>query len=472
MGVGTRKCTSASGAAQSCSDSCRSRHVVRALVTMIRASPRLGNAGLPAQYLCARDFAPLLGAPDEPTPLTCAVLTARSTRGFYVPPSNRTALAQRAQPLCGALLFAALSACGGSEMPARPALGKPSVEAGSTGAAAGSGNGQAQAGTGNPDAPVLIAGGSGGQSAPAPNDPMDTDADCGKVTQMAEGKLAPADIVWIIDGSASMVDEILAVQANITKFASTISTAGVDHHVVMLAPADAAAGTPLSMDAARYRWVLAPVDSNNPLSLLLLQYPDYSAFLRPEAALHFIVVSDDDSHMAADEFRAQMGQLVNKPFFFHAIASEDVNGLGCIGACGLPIVCGAFAPGRQYYALADATGGQKISICTADWSQVFEPLQKAVIEAAPLPCEYDIPTPPSGSTLDPSRVNIEVVTPSAAPRTLPRTAGKEACGSEVAWYYDDPKTPSRISMCPSACEAISGGGSVQIKLGCETVSLD
>lgn len=319
---------------------------------------------------------------------------------------------------------------------------------------------------------MLVVGGSGGQTAPAPTDPPESDADCGKVTQMAEGKLAPADIVWIIDGSASMVDELLAVQENITHFASTINTAGVDHHVVMLAPGDAAAGTPLAMDPAHYLWVLAPVDSNNALTLLLAQYPDYAAFLRPEAALHFIVVTDDESHMAADEFRSQMGRLVNKPFFFHAIASEDVNGLGCIGACGLPIVCGAFAPGRQYYALADATGGEKISICTADWSMVFEPLQKAVIEAAPLPCEYEIPAPPSGSALDPDRVNIEVVTSSAQARTLPRAAGKDACGTEIAWYYDDPEAPSRISMCPSACDAISGGGSVQIKLGCETVSLD
>lgn len=344
--------------------------------------------------------------------------------------------------------------------------------AGSAGAAAVSGNGHAPATAGTPADPVLVIGGSGGQGAPVQPDPADHDTDCGKVTQTAEGKLAPADIVWIIDGSPSMLDETLAVQANITKFADTISMAGVDHHVVMLAPTDAAAGTPLAMDPTRYRWILSPVDSNNPLTLLLAQYPDYSTFLRPEAALHFIVVSDDESHMAADEFRSQMARLVNKTFFVHAIASEDVNGLGCIGACGLPLVCGAFSPGRQYYALADATGGQKISICTADWSQVFEPLQKAVIESAPLPCDYDIPTPPAGSSLDPSRVNIEVVTPSAAPRTLPRAKSEEDCGSELAWYYDDPAAPSRITMCPSACEAISGGGSVQISLGCETVSLD
>ena len=103
---------------------------------------------------------------------------------------------------------------------------------------------------------------------------------------------------------------------------------------------------------------------------------------------------------------------------------------------------------------------------------VFGPLQKAVVASAPLPCEYDIPAPPTGSSLDPDRVNIEVETRSKEPQRLPRAASKDACGGEMAWYYDDPKKPSRINMCPGACDAISGGGSVQIKLGCETVSLN
>ena len=149
-----------------------------------------------------------------------------------------------------------------------------------------------------------------------------------------------------------------------------------------------------------------------------------------------------------------------------------MNGLGCVGACGLPILCGAFAPGREYYALSDATGGEKISICVSDWSAVFGPLQKAVIESAPLPCEYALPNPPAGASLDPNKVNVELVVAMQAAQTLPRANGVQACGSERAWFYDDPTTPKQIRMCPAACNALSGGGSLQIKLGCETVSLN
>jgi hypothetical protein len=296
-------------------------------------------------------------------------------------------------------------------------------------------------------------------------------ADCGTVKQMAEVKLGPADIVWIIDGSASMVDELAAVQQNITAFASSIGAAGIDHHVVMLAPGDVAATTPLGMDPAHYLFVPSVVDSHNALQLLIDQYGDYKAFLRPAATLHFIVVTDDESFMLADDFRTQMEQTAGKQFVFHAIASEDVNGLACVGACGLPIVCGGFAPGRQYYALADATGGQKISICISDWSQVFGPLQKAVIESAPLPCDYAIPAPPAGEALDPNKVNLDFSGPAAAKRTFPRAPTQAACADQVAWYYDDPAAPKQIKMCPAGCQAISGGGTVEIKLGCETVPL-
>jgi hypothetical protein len=120
-------------------------------------------------------------------------------------------------------------------------------------------------------------------------------------------------------------------------------------------------------------------------------------------------------------------------------------------------------------ALADATGGEKISICVSDWSMVFGPLRDAVIESAPLPCEYAIPAPPPGETLDPDKVNLEYSTPAAARTTIPRASNVDACTNRVAWYYDNPSAPKQLRMCPAACDAISSGGSVQIQLGCATI---
>jgi hypothetical protein len=297
-------------------------------------------------------------------------------------------------------------------------------------------------------------------------------AECAAISATAQGVPSPVDIVWIVDGSASMVDETLAVQENITQFAHAITTAGLDVHVVMLAGVDIAGPTSLGMDPARYLYVPALVGSNDALLQLLTLHSQYAPFLRPNAALHFVAVTDDESFLPAQDFKSEMETVAGKPFTFHAIASESADGLPCVGACGLPIVCGAFAPGAQYYALAEQTSGQQISICTADWSMVFGSLQDAVIASAPLPCSYPIPTPPSGESLDAEKVNLEFVPPNAsAPEVFPRAAAQAQCGDNRAWFYDDPLAPTAIEMCPSACTAISAGGSVQIKLGCKTIPL-
>ena len=351
----------------------------------------------------------------------------------------------------------------GNEREAQPAVVGSGALAGQGGAAAEDDDFGAQ------PQPMMPQAGMRAPAAPAAGSKGE---ECAAISETAEPKHSPVDIVWIVDGSASMLDETLAVQENITQFANGIAMAGIDARVVMLAGADIAGPTPLGMDKARYLFVPALVGSNDALVQLITLYDAYKTFLRADAALHFVVVTDDESFLAAPDFKAQMEMTAGKPFIFHAIASESVNGLPCVGACGLPIVCGGFAPGAQYYALADMTGGQKISICTADWSKVFAPLQAAVIESAPLPCAYPIPAPPNGGTLDAHKVNLEFLPPGATtPEVFPRADGEAQCAQNRAWFYDDPNAPSAIQMCPTACTAIAGGGTVQIKLGCKTVPL-
>lgn len=377
----------------------------------------------------------------------------------------------------GLVLLAAASACAPEALPSGSRPGTTPAANGGNGASAGTGGSQPQlpaaGAAGDPDpvikptTPVMTAGAAAGGSGGAAGD----GADCGTIRQQAEATPGAVDIVWVIDGSGSMGDEQAAVQKNIASFADAIGGAGLDHHVVMVAKDNVAAGTALAADALHYQHVSSNVGSHDALQKLLETYQEYSAFLRPSAALHFVIVTDDESRMTATEFRAQMEQLAGKPFTAHAIVSESVSGRACVGACGLPILCGAASPGIEYLALSDATSGQKISICVSDWSTVFEPLKTAVITSAPLPCDYALPAPPSGASLDPTRVNVGVLL-GAGSKTLPRASDSEACASAEAWFYDDPTDPTLIRMCPAACSSISAGGAIEITLGCETVSLN
>jgi hypothetical protein len=312
----------------------------------------------------------------------------------------------------------------------------------------------------------------GGSPAAGSGGAAGSEADCGRIRQQAEATPVGVDIVWVIDGSGSMADEQAAIQKNIASFAEAIGGAGLDHHVVMVAKDDVAAGTALGADPTHYQHVSANVGSHDAFQKLLDSYPQYAGFLRPSATLHFVIVTDDESNMKQADFQTQMKTLASKSFIAHSIVSESVDGRACIGACGLPLLCGAANPGLEYLALSEATGGQKSSICVSDWSTVFEPLKAKVIESAPLPCDYAVPTPPAGASLDPTRVNVDILLGGSGSKTLPRAKSAEACSSAEAWFYDDPKQPKLIQMCPAACTSISKGGSIEITLGCETVSLN
>jgi hypothetical protein len=131
--------------------------------------------------------------------------------------------------------------------------------------------------------------------------------------------------------------------------------------------------------------------------------------------------------------------------------------------------CGAAAPGSTYYALSNMTKGLTASICQSDWKTIFEPLTAAVIESAPLPCNYKIPPPPAGELLDPTKVNVGYTAPGKPEEVFPRTTDNAACADKSGWYYDNVGAPTEVLLCPSTCQQVSAGGSVNLTFGCETI---
>jgi hypothetical protein len=226
--------------------------------------------------------------------------------------------------------------------------------------------------------------------------------------------------------------------------------------------ADPLAATPLAMDANRYLHRAVNVDSWNALSQLNAQFDSYKDFLRPDAPTHIIVVTDDQSDpfrggMLGADFKVAMEQKLGHPFFFHAIVADGTN--GCLGS----------GIGTEYLSLADSTGGQKLSICATDWSVVFKQLEEAVASSAPLPCDFEIPPAPSGSNLDPDAVQVVFTPPGGDEAQFPRAGSVDKCGDEVAWHYDDATNPTRVELCPKACEAVKQGGGVNVAFGCAPV---
>ncbi len=103
--------------------------------------------------------------------------------------------------------------------------------------------------------------------------------------------------------------------------------------------------------------------------------------------------------------------------------------------------------------------------------QAFSEVLSAIQDSVVIACEYAIPKPAGGETLNPDLVAVTYNDASGAePRLLPRVAAAASCDPTVGgWYYDDPDAPTSILLCPADCETASqapSGAAVEIRYGC------
>ncbi|UJR83517.1 hypothetical protein [Sandaracinus amylolyticus] len=310
---------------------------------------------------------------------------------------------------------------------------------------------------------------------------------CDELPFEAETRFAPIDIVWIIDNSGSMDGEAAIIQNNMNSFVSAIEASGITDYRVVVITASGFVNVPppLGTDAARFRFVSYDVQSQDAMSDLIASYPMWSDFLRRDAVTHIVHVTDDESSMGAAEFHTMFSGLLGHAWTSHAIASPpgstNCGPFGCGGPFPIPLP-GCSGPngeaadnGDEYWDIATRTGGQRISICTADWSAAFSTLLASIAVPTAIPCEFDIPEAPDGMEFDRGRVNV-VYTPSGgAEQRFPYVGTDDGanCPSSGAdgWYYDDPENPTQIRLCPSTCSRVEAdtSGRVDIALGCETL---
>jgi len=284
-------------------------------------------------------------------------------------------------------------------------------------------------------------------------------------------KFDPIDMVWVVDSSRSMLDEQARIRQTINDFVSDVEARHFDVRLVMVTASDIVPA-PLGGDSARYRFVQRSVGSHEPLEALLDELPRYRDFLRPKAALHFVVVTDDDSRLDADDFLAQMTAQLGRSFAVHAVASPDVDGAPCLDEGAIPecasatnvrrSACGAAAIGREYYALAQRLGGQEISICVDDWGKVFGPLLDAVGRTE-VPCLVDLAEPVLAD------MEVTLSRPMIGKLRLSEVGSSAECGQERAYYLLGQANTTRLVLCPLACGSTTAEQvELRIAIGCSS----
>ena len=346
--------------------------------------------------------------------------------------------------------------------------------------------------------------------------PRNRDAACASVKAEATLEKGPVDIIFVIDNSGSMTDEIVAVQSNLnTNFADIIGTSGLDYRVVMVTShGDARArqsicvSRPLSSvdcspvpllpgnNPPRFYHYSIEIESTDSFRRLLNSYNGvekdqfglaplgWSQWLRTDAFKVFIEITDDESDMAHTDFDSQLlskapmqfGTAANRNYVFHTIAglkentpatkawepTDPIQTQRCTRGGG------AVNAGTKYQQLSILTKGLRFPICEyASFDAVFNGVAAGVIAGAKVACDFPLPAPPPGQKIDPDSVLLEYTPGGGGPlQTFKKVAGAAAC-MPGAFYVDR----DRIFICPDACNTVQADAKAKVNVLFDCLSI-
>lgn len=270
------------------------------------------------------------------------------------------------------------------------------------------------------------------------------------------------DILWVIDDSGSMSQEQEKIATQFEAFAQFFVGSGLDWHMgVITSDTDDGLKNGILRTVAGMAYITDDTPHPEELFAHLARVGTWGSgderalnamwntvteastdiaqrnagFLRDDAALHIVVIGDEDdmSDRSTSEYASMLNTLkpdADIPVTFNAIVGQLPN--GCRGDGG------DAAPAYRIIEVARAVGGQIYSICEADWYPVLEALG---LQAAGLRDEYylsELPVPGSITVLVEDRSGIthgldEASLVGTDLTTACADAGHDAC---FAFAYD------------------------------------
>jgi hypothetical protein len=135
-----------------------------------------------------------------------------------------------------------------------------------------------------------------------------------------------------------------------------------------------------------------------------------------------------------------------------------------------PIVTNTDCPGAQnagpgHQALSILTGGLRFPLCNpANYGVVLQAIADGVIDSATIGCEFDIPDPPMGKTLDEDSVTVTFTPMGQNPELFMKVDDPSQC-TPTSFYLEADK----VILCPATCDAIQGNADamVEVEFTCE-----
>lgn len=248
---------------------------------------------------------------------------------------------------------------------------------------------------------------------------------------IVQAEVEAVDVLWVIDNSASMADEVDALAAELGVFVDVFTELGLDWQLgVVTTDLDDPAhqgrlrgpiltpSTPQVVGAFAAQAAVgvggSPDEQGLEAAVLALSSPllnhDNAGFLREHATLAVIVLSDEDdnSEVSKRDFSDWLGAIkldasgaaAPHRATFSAIAGPDQTGLFSLG-CPLFGSDALAAPAPKYAGVTRLTGGVHVEICEIDFAEVLGFLSSV---AAGLQVSIPLPDAPA----DPGAIEVTV----------------------------------------------------------------
>jgi hypothetical protein len=347
-----------------------------------------------------------------------------------------------------------------------------------------------------------------------------------QVARARRGPSKPLDVIFVIDNSGSMDDEIAAVRDNINaSFAALIEASGADFRVIMLsqygllgttvciepplAGAECSAGLGLAAtNGSKFFHYDVNVDSLNPLCKMLESFdkPDASGrtpggwqeYLRPDAHKAFILITDDSASCAyADDdvtvtFGAQGADPFEDALMFHsALLAKAPEQFGVppdvryqfysfVGMRPSEPESAPYFPhedlvtercdtaannGLQYQALSVITDSLRYPVCEGrGFDAVFRVLAQNVVESIKAQCTFEIPAAPPEQQIDVSTISMRYQSAGQGAGVLfEQVTSDDACNDHAFYILEN-----RLELCAQACAVVQAdeGAEVEVLYDC------
>jgi hypothetical protein len=118
-----------------------------------------------------------------------------------------------------------------------------------------------------------------------------------------------------------------------------------------------------------------------------------------------------------------------------------------------------------------SAGGTEEAFFIEDGPSAAEELLATLdaIRGLALPCDFPMPKATTeGKDIDPGLVNVIYTSGEDEEQTLTKLAEGASCADSESWFYDDETDPTRVELCPAACQKVSTDpqAKLQILVGC------